>query len=52
MRGCIYAPRYCRRAWARFLRRQGATFREIAGALNLSEIEVARLLTLTMRIQS
>ena len=37
------APAFCRRAWVRFLRSQGATIGETAAALGLTEIEVARL---------
>lgn len=39
----IRSPAFCRRAWARFLRRQGASIAEIASALGMSEIEAARL---------
>ena len=38
----LNAPNFCRAAWIRFLRREGATVREIATALNAPEIEVAR----------
>lgn len=41
----IHAPAFCRRAWTKFLQRQGATPAEIAAALHLSELEVRRLLS-------
>ena len=40
----LHAPGFSQRAWSRFLQRQGATPREIAGALHLDELEVRRLL--------
>lgn len=39
----IVAPSYCRPAWVRHLRAQGATLAEIAGVLGMSALEVARL---------
>lgn len=43
MIGHLYAPSFCRRAWVRFLRRQGCTHSEIATALRIPEIDVARM---------
>lgn len=37
----IRSPAYCRRAWARFLRRQGCTITEISQVLGLTEYEAA-----------
>lgn len=45
----IAAPSYCRRAWVAFLRGQGATLAEIAGALGMSVFEVARMAARPMR---
>lgn len=39
----IRGPAFCRRAWVKFLRQQGASATEIAAALGMSELEVARL---------
>ncbi len=40
----IPAPPVCRRAWVAHLKRQGATRKEIAMALRIDELTVARLL--------
>lgn len=38
----IKAPGFCRPAWIRFLRREGASITEIASALQMCDLEVAR----------
>jgi hypothetical protein len=43
----VCTPSYCRRAWVRFLRRQGCSYPEIAEALRMPVMDVARLARLT-----
>lgn len=39
----LAVPAFSLRAWVRFLRSEGCTITEVAKALNVTEIEVARL---------
>jgi DNA-binding transcriptional regulator LsrR (DeoR family) len=45
----IAAPGYCRAAWVRYLRAQGATLAEIAAALGVTTLEAARMAARSMR---
>ena len=39
----VCSPSFSRKAWARFLRKQGCSIAEVAAVLGVDEIEAARL---------